>query len=104
MISSASTETTLPTGTIKKDFDKDSVLERFNYQLKNSGINTVHTMKPDFTWCSSDLSEIKKYFQLEKYIILFPFCPGTTRKLWGQGGNYNLPTFTEIVYHLFFLH
>ena len=79
----SSTETTLPEGTIKKDFDKDSVLERFNYQLKNSGINTVHTMKPDFTWCSSDLSEIKKYYQLEKYIILFPFCsPHLTSKKW----------------------
>ena len=79
----SSTETTLPEGTIKKDFDKDSVLERFNYQLKNSGINTIHTMKPDFTWCSSDLSEIKKYYQLEKYIILFPFCsPHLTSKKW----------------------
>jgi len=79
----SSTETTLPEGTIKKDFDKDSVLERFNYQLKNSGINTAHTMKPDFTWCSSDLSEIKKYYQLEKYIILFPFCsPHLTSKKW----------------------
>ena len=79
----SSTETILPEGTMKKDFDKDSVLERFNYQLKNSGINTVHTMKPDFTWCSSDLSEIKKYYQLEKYIILFPFCsPHLTSKKW----------------------
>ncbi|RPG05471.1 MAG: lipopolysaccharide heptosyltransferase family protein [Pelagibacteraceae bacterium TMED267] len=79
----SSTETTLPAGIIKKDFDKDSVLERFNYQLKNSGINTAHTMKPDFTWCSSDLSEIKKYYQLEKYIILFPFCsPHLTSKKW----------------------
>ena len=79
----SSTETTLPEGTIKKDFDNDSVLERFNYQLKNSGINTAHTMKPDFTWCSSDLSEIKKYYQLEKYIILFPFCsPHLTSKKW----------------------
>ena len=79
----SSTDTTLPVGTTKQDFDKDSVLERFNYQLKNSGINTVHTMKPDFTWCSSDLSEIKKYYQLEKYIILFPFCsPHLTSKKW----------------------
>jgi len=79
----SSTETILPEGTMKKDFDKDSVLERFNYQLKNSGINTVHTMKPDFTWCSSDLSEIKKYYQLEKYIILFPFCSShLTSKKW----------------------
>jgi len=79
----SSTETTLPEGAVKKDFDKDSVLERFNYQLKNSGINTAHTMKPDFTWCSSDLSEIKKFYQLEKYIILFPFCsPHLTSKKW----------------------
>ena len=36
----SSTDTTLPEGTTKQDFDKDSVLSRFNYQLKNSGINT----------------------------------------------------------------
>ena len=54
----SSTETTLPTGTTKQDFDKDSVLERFNHQLKNSGINTVHTIKPDFKWSAIDLSLI----------------------------------------------
>jgi ADP-heptose:LPS heptosyltransferase len=70
----SSTETTLPVGTTKKDFDKDSVLERFNYQLKNSGINTRHTMIPDFKWSSSDISQIKNYYKLDKYIILFPFC------------------------------
>ena len=79
----SSTETTLPEGTIKKDFDKDSVLERFDYQLKSSGINTAHTMNPDFTWCSSDLSEIKQYYKLKKYIILFPFCsPHLNSKKW----------------------
>ena len=36
----SSTETTLPQGTTKKDFDNDSVLERFEYQLKKSGIET----------------------------------------------------------------
>ena len=79
----SSTETTLPTGTTKQDFDKDSVLERFDHQLKSSGINTVHTMKPDFKWSSSDLSQIKNYYELNKYIILFPFCsPHLTSKKW----------------------
>ena len=70
----SSTETTLPKGTTKKDFDKDSVLERFEHQLKSSGINTVYTMKPDFKWSSSDISQIKSYYELDKYIVLFPFC------------------------------
>ena len=78
-----STATTLPEGTNKKDFDKDSVLSRFNHQLKSSGINTNHTMKPDFSWSVVDISEIKKNYELDKYIILFPFCsPHLTSKKW----------------------
>ena len=79
----SSTETTLPEGTTKDNFDKDSVLSRFNHQLKSSGINTNHTLSPDFSWSSSDISQIKNYYQLEKYIILFPFCsPHLTSKKW----------------------
>ena len=79
----SSTETTLPTGTTKQDFDKDSVLERFDHQLKSSGLNTVNTMKPDFKWSASDISQIKSYYELDKYIILFPFCsPHLTSKKW----------------------
>ena len=79
----SSTETTLPEGTTKKDFDKDSVLSRFNHQLKSSGINTNHTLIPDFSWSSSDISQIKNYYQLDKYILLFPFCsPHLTSKKW----------------------
>jgi ADP-heptose:LPS heptosyltransferase len=79
----SSTETTLPTGTTKQDFVKDSVLERFDHQLKSSDINTVHTMKPDFKWSSSDISQIKNYYDLDKYIVLFPFCsPHLTSKKW----------------------
>ena len=78
-----STETTLPERTTKKDFDKDSVLSRFDHQLKSSGINTNHTMKPDFSWSAVDISEIKKNYKLDKYIILFPFCsPHLTSKKW----------------------
>ena len=79
----SSTETTLPEGTTKEDFDKDSVLSRFDHQLKSSGINTRHTLSPDFSWSLTDISQIKNYHQLEKYIVLFPFCsPHLTSKKW----------------------
>ena len=79
----SSTETTLPEGTTKDDFDKDSVLSRFDHQLKSSGINTNHTLSPDFSWSPSDISQIKNYHQLNKYIVLFPFCsPHLTSKKW----------------------
>jgi ADP-heptose:LPS heptosyltransferase len=79
----SSTETTLPEGTTKKDFDKDSVLSRFDYQLKSSGINTNHTLKPDFSWSTTDISQIKNHHELDKYILLFPFCSAhLTSKKW----------------------
>jgi ADP-heptose:LPS heptosyltransferase len=79
----SSTDTTLPVETTKEDFDKDSVLSRFDYQLKSSGINTNHTLNPDFSWSTTDITQIKKYHQLEKYILLFPFCsPHLTLKKW----------------------
>ena len=74
----SSTETTLPEGITKDDFDKNSVLSRFEHQLKSSGISTNHTLRPDFSWSLSDISQIKNYHQLEKYIILFPFCSAQT--------------------------
>jgi ADP-heptose:LPS heptosyltransferase len=79
----SSTETTLPEGTTKEDFDKDSVLSRFDHQLKSSGINTNHTLSPDFSWSTTDISQIKNYHQLDKYIVIFPFCsPHLTSKKW----------------------
>ena len=79
----SSTETTLPEGTTKDDFDKESVLSRFDHQLKSSGINTNHTLRPDFSWSQSDISLIKNYHQLDKYIVLFPFCsPHLISKKW----------------------
>ena len=79
----SSTETTLPKGTNKKDFDQDSVLSRFDHQLKNSGVNTNHTLNPDFSWSLADISQIKNYYELDKYILLSPFCsPHITSKKW----------------------
>ena len=79
----SSTETTLPKESTKQDFDKDSVLERFDYQLKNSGVNTSNTTKPDFSWSITDISKIKNYYELDNYIVLFPFCsPHLISKKW----------------------
>ena len=79
----SSSITTLPSDKNKEEFDKNSVLERFNYQLKDSGLNTSNTLKPDFSWASTDISEIKNFYKLDKYILLFPFCsPHLTIKKW----------------------
>ena len=79
----SSSETTLPKDKTKEEFDKKSVLERFNHQLKISGINTNHTMLPNFSWSCTDISKIKSEYKLEKYIVLFPFCsPHLTQKKW----------------------
>jgi len=79
----SSSTTTLPSDKDKDEFDKKSVLERFDYQLKESGLNTLNTLKPDFSWAATDISEIKNFYQLNKYILLFPFCsPHLTIKKW----------------------
>ena len=79
----SSSETTLPKDQSKDQFDKVSVLERFDHQLKISGLNTSNTMKPNFNWASSDISEIKNNYGLKKYILLFPFCsPHLLIKKW----------------------
>ena len=79
----SSSVTTLPLDRNKKEFDKYSVLERFDYQLKESGLDTSNTLKPDFNWASTDISEIKNFYKLDKYILLFPFCsPHLMVKKW----------------------
>ena len=79
----SSSITTLPVGTKKDEFDKNSVLERFDHQLQISGLNTLNTQSPDFSWASSDISVIKNQYNLKKYILLFPFCsPHLANKKW----------------------
>ena len=70
----SSSETTLPKNISKNDFDQKPVLDRFEHQLKTSGIHTIHTMNPDFAWSCSNISQIKNDYDLKNYIILFPFC------------------------------
>ena len=79
----SSSETTLPNNISKEEFDKNPVLDRFDHQLKTSGIKTEHTMKPNFSWAVTNIDNIKQEFNLDKYIILFPFCSAhLTHKKW----------------------
>ena len=79
----SSSETTLPNDKNKEEFDKFPVLDRFDHQLKSTGLQTEYTMNPDFTWSCSDISKIKQEYNLTKYIVLFPFCsPHLTLKKW----------------------
>ena len=84
----SSSETTLPANTTKEKFDKNSVLSRFDHQLKASGLNTLNTFKPDFSWACSNIDDIKKRYALDKYIILFPFCSAHLKiKKWPYYNN-----------------
>ena len=79
----SSSETTLPNNISKEEFDKNPVLDRFDHQLKTSGIKTENTMKPNFSWAVINIDEIKQEFNLDKYIVLFPFCSAhLTHKKW----------------------
>ena len=79
----SSSETTLPENKSKEEFDKISVLERFEHQLKTSGLKTKNTLKPDFSWSCEQITRILSEYKLSKYIILFPFCsPHLTIKKW----------------------
>ena len=56
-------------------FDKIAAVE--------SGLNTINTLKPNFSWACSEINEIKNKYDLQKYILLFPFCsPHLSVKKW----------------------
>ena len=79
----SSTETILKKGEKKKDFDNESVLERFKIQLENSNIKTKYSLVPNFSWAKVNVDKIvNKYFG-KKFILLFPFCsPQLSHKKW----------------------
>jgi len=79
----SSTETTLKKGTKKSDYDNDSVLERFKFQLNSAKIMTQFSLKPDFSWAAVNVDYIiNKYFN-KKFILIFPFSsPKLSHKQW----------------------
>ena len=86
----SSTETILKKGEKKRDFDNESVLERFKIQLEHSNVKTNNTLKPDFSWAADNVDKIvNKYFG-NKFVLLFPFCsPNLQHKKW--------PYFNDII-------
>ena len=79
----SSSITTLPKNINKDEFDKLSVLERFDHQLKSSGLKTKNTLSPDFAWACENNTKFLDKYNLNKYIVLFPFCsPHLKLKKW----------------------
>ena len=79
----SSSLTTLSIDKNKEEFDKLPVLQRFEHQLKTTGLNTNNTISPNFNWACEDISKVIKQYELDKYILLFPFCsPHLKVKQW----------------------
>ena len=81
-------ETILKKNEKKKDFDNESVLERFRIQLDNSNVKTNYTLKPDFSWAKVNVDKIINQYFGGKFILLFPFCsPQLSHKKWPYFNN-----------------
>ena len=79
----SSSLTILPEDKTKEEFDKLSVLDRFDHQIRNSNLISKHTLFPDFSWACSDIASLKNEYNLKKYILFFPFCSShLTIKRW----------------------
>ncbi len=79
----SSTKTTLKKVAKESFFDRDSVLERFKFQLDNSNIKTKYSLKPDFSWACLDVDQIVNKFFGNKFILIFPFSsPQLSHKQW----------------------
>ena len=51
----------------------NSVLQRFDEQLRKSNIQTIYTLKPDFSWAAEKANNYNLNTD-KKYILFFPFC------------------------------
>jgi ADP-heptose:LPS heptosyltransferase len=51
----------------------NSVLQRFDDQLRKSNIKTYYTLKPDFSWAAEKANNYNLDSD-KKYILFFPFC------------------------------
>ena len=51
----------------------NSVLQRFDEQLRKSNIKTLYTLKPDFSWAAEKANSYNLDTD-KKYILFFPFC------------------------------
>jgi len=51
----------------------NSVLQRFDEQLRKSNIQTHYTLKPDFSWAAEKANSYNLDTD-KKYVLFFPFC------------------------------
>jgi ADP-heptose:LPS heptosyltransferase len=51
----------------------NSVLQRFDKQLRKSNIQTLYTLKPDFSWAAEKANSYNLDTD-KKYVLFFPFC------------------------------
>jgi ADP-heptose:LPS heptosyltransferase len=67
----------------------NSVLQRFDDQLRKSNIQTLYTLKPDFSWAAEKANSYNLDTD-KKYVLFFPFCSkDLTHKRW--------PYFSELI-------
>ena len=84
----SNTQTTLKKNENKKDFDKESVLKRFEVQLNKSNVKTNYTIKPDFSWAIINVDKLVNQHFGGKFILIFPFCsPNLSHKKWPHFNN-----------------
>jgi ADP-heptose:LPS heptosyltransferase len=69
----SSTETTLKKGTKKKDFDGEAVLDRFKFQLENSGVVVKNSLRPEISWTCINVEKIVNKYSGKKLILILPF-------------------------------
>jgi len=79
----SSTETTLKKGVKKKDFDKNGVLERFKFQLENSGVVAKNSLNPEISWACISIEKIINKYSGKKLVLILPFSSAhLTHKRW----------------------
>ncbi len=70
----SSSSSSLNDGENISEFNKGSVLDRMEQQLKKSDIQTVYLKNIDISWCIKDVSRNLKQYANGEYILIFPFC------------------------------
>jgi len=70
----SSSKTSLDEGEKLSDFNKDSVLNRMEKQLKKSKVAIKNTQEIDLTWSFQDISRNLKQYTNGDFVLLFPFC------------------------------
>ena len=77
-----SSRTILNSNERKEEFDKKSILDRFQIQLSRANVNVQYTQNPQVTWMIDKEFAIPSSIK-KNYITLFPFCSIKHRqKLW----------------------